>query len=211
MRRQIMKIILVMMVCAIAAYLMVRCCVSRPTSQIEAITTDPPIIVPMMPSCCTKEVSTEEITTETTTEAETTTEVMTTTVEELYYDIPLPEYLQTYTIEVCREYNINPLVIFAMMEVESLYTIDIIGDNGNAVGILQVHPRWHQERANKLKANLYDVEGNILVAVDLLAELLDKYDNYGLAITAYNRGTASEISEYGKKVLKIASTIEIKN
>lgn len=210
MKKQIVHIILAMIVCAIAAYFMVQCCAPPSAPQSEVITTDPPIIVPTMPSCCTTTIQTEEITTEATTTI-IETEAATTTVEALYYDIPLPEELQIYTIEVCDEYNINPLVIFAMMEVESIYTIDIIGDNGNAVGILQIQPRFHQGRADELNVSIYDVEGNILVAVDLLAELLDKYGDYGLAITAYNRGTASEISEYGKKVLRIASTIEIKN
>ena len=210
MKKQIVHIILAMIVCAIAAYFMVQCCAPPSAPQSEVITTDPPIIVPTMPSCCTTTIQTEEITTE----AITTimeTEAATTTVEVLYYDIPLPEELQIYTVEVCDKYDVNPLVIFAMMEVESIYTIDIIGDNGNAVGILQIQPRFHQGRADELNVSIYNVEGNILVAVDLLAELLDKYGDYGLAITAYNRGTASEVSEYGKKVLRIASTIEIKN
>lgn len=205
------KIIITILICVSLAYLWTRC-YATPT---DVITSDAPIATlaslgrdtPMMP--IKHIVTAAETTIEETTLV--TTEVEATTIQTSYYDIPLPEYLQTYTIEVCREYNINPLIIFAMMEVESLYTIDIIGDNGNAVGILQIHPRWHQERANKLNVSIYEVEGNILVAVDLLTELLHKYGNYGLAITAYNRGTASEISEYGKKVLKIASTIEIKN
>lgn len=216
MKRQIRIIILVMVVCVIAAYLMVRCCVSPPELQTSVITTDPPIIVPTMPSCCTTIAQTTEATTTVMTEAETTvteieTESTTMEMDKLYHDIPLSADIQLYTFAVCESYGINPTVIFAMMKVESQYILDAVGDDGEAIGILQVHPRWHQERADELNVSIYDPKGNILVAIDLLSELLDKYGDYGLAVTAYNRGTASEISAYGEKVLNIAYEIENQN
>jgi hypothetical protein len=210
-----MKVAFVMVVCAIAAYLLVRCCVLPPEPQIKAITTDPPIIVPTMPSCCTTTVKTEEMTTEAETTVVTTTTVETEpptiAVEALDYDVPLSVELHLYTLAVCEAYGISPSIIFAMMEVESYYTLDAVGDNGEAIGILQVQPRYHQERADELNVSIYDPKGNILVAIDLLAELLDKYGDYGLAVTAYNRGSTNQVSEYGEKVLSIAYTIENKN
>lgn len=204
MKRLVLLITLIIAVCALATYLMIRRGEAPPTS-LDTTATDPPIIVPITspPTEPPTEPLTEPMT-------EPVTELVTEPATEFVkaYNIPLSAELQAYTIGVCREYEIDHLIVFAMMEAESLYSVDIIGDYGNAVGILQIQPRYHQARADKLGVSIYEVKGNILVAVDLLAELLDKYGSYDLAVTAYNRGSATEISAYGIKVLNIASTIE---
>ena len=202
MKRLILFMVLIITVCATAVYLLVNRDETPPAS--DTIITDASTVIP------TTSPPTEPIIEATDLITDPITEPVTEPVTEFVktYDIPLSAELQAYTISVCREYEIDHLIVFAMMEAESLYTIDIVGDNGNAIGILQVQPRYHQARADKLGVSIYDVKGNILVAIDLLNELLDKYGDYGLAVTAYNRGTATEISAYGTKVLNIASTIE---
>ena len=217
MKRPIMRVIAAIAVCATAAYLLVRCCILPSEPNIEVITTDPPIVVPTTLNEQTTMVTTDETTvaiTETWTNTTETTipenEPPTISVEALDYDVPLSAELHLYTLAVCEAYGISPSIIFAMMEVESYYTVDAVGDDGEAIGILQVQPRYHQGRADELNVSIYEPKGNILVAIDLLSELLDKYGDYGLALTAYNRGTTNHVSEYGEKVLRIAYEIENK-
>ena len=135
------------------------------------------------------------------------------------YDVPLKAELQVRIIDICHEYEIDPAVVLAMMDVESDYDIYAMGDSGNAFGLLQVQPRWHYERIARLGcADLFSPENNVTVAVDYLAELLEKYDgDMEMALTAYNRGSYGAqrdlfskgiySSKYSTEVLTIAQTL----
>lgn len=137
----------------------------------------------------------------------------------IFYAVPLDDELQIFIINLCEERNINPTIIFAMIETESQYDIDAMGDRGNAYGLLQVQPRWHYERIKRLGCtDLLDPEQNVTVAVDYLVELIAYYDgNVEMAIVAYNAGQRGAYngwfkhgvysSEYSKKVLTISQKI----
>lgn len=132
-------------------------------------------------------------------------------------EIPLDAEVQGYIVRKCEELEISPSVVFAMIWRESRYQADAIGDNGAALGLLQVWPRWHGERMDKLGVtNLLDPMQNVIVAMDYLAELLDKGNGLEWAVAAYNNGatganrlTARGIkSEYAASVLAEAERIE---
>lgn len=119
------------------------------------------------------------------------------------YDIPLDDEFQLFVIDLCEEHHIDPAVVFAMMYRESGFNAAAIGDSGNSLGLLQVQPRWHEERMARLECfDLLDPEQNVTVAVDLLAELLEKYEgNIEMALTAYNMGCSGAYKncfQYGK-------------
>ena len=135
------------------------------------------------------------------------------------YPVPLDEEVQAFVVDVCEEHHIDPAIVFAMMDVESDYDTHAVGDRGQAFGLLQVQPRWHGERINRLKCwDLYDPQNNVAVAVDYLDELLDKYEgDIEMALTAYNRGAYGAQndlfskgiyeSEYSRKVLTEAQKL----
>lgn len=135
------------------------------------------------------------------------------------YPVPLDDEVRALTVDICSEYHIDPAIVFAMMDVESDYNANAMGDRGQAFGLLQVQPRWHGDRINRLECwDLYDPENNVTVAVDYLSELLDKYDgNIEMALTAYNRGAYGAQrdlfskgiyeSEYSGKVLEEAQKL----
>jgi soluble lytic murein transglycosylase-like protein len=108
------------------------------------------------------------------------------------YDVPLDEEVQLVVIEEAKAHGIDPEIIFAMIEKESNYKADAIGDNGNSFGLLQIQAKWHYERmANLGCTDLLDAEQNIKVGVDILAELVEKYDgNIEMALVAYNCGSS---------------------
>jgi hypothetical protein len=104
-------------------------------------------------------------------------------------DIPLPEEFQTYINKVAKSYEIAPEIVFAMIERESAYDTTEVGDNGDSEGLMQIQRQWHEERMARLGVtDLFDPYDNVLVGVDYLAELLTKYGDMGMALTAYNTG-----------------------
>ena len=127
------------------------------------------------------------------------------------YNVPLERDVQLHVIDECEEHNIDPVIVFAIIEQESRYTADVIGDSGNSLGLMQIQPRWHEARMEQLGCtDLLDPKQNVTVGVNILAELLERYDgNVEKALTAYNRGHYSgTVSEYTHSVLERAEAIE---
>lgn len=128
----------------------------------------------------------------------------------ILYDVPLDAELQLHIIEVAEERGIDPAIILAMAFRESTYNANCIGDGGDSYGLLQVQPKWHKKRMEKLGCtDLLDPFQNVTVAVDYLAEQLDRYGNdFARALTAYNRGSYNgTVTQYAKNVLATAEKI----
>lgn len=105
------------------------------------------------------------------------------------YNVPLDVDLQLYIIETCSGYHVEPSVIVAMIERESTFRADAVGDGGNSFGLMQIQPRWHEERMERLGVtDLLDPRQNVLVGIDYLAELCNRYECIGMALMAYNAG-----------------------
>ena len=128
------------------------------------------------------------------------------------YDVPLGEELQIHIIETAEANGIDPAIIFAMAFKESTYRVDAIGDGGNSLGLLQVQPRWHSGRMEKLNCpNLLDPYQNVTVSVDYLCELLSRYGSMDKALTAYNRGSYDgTVTEYATTVMAKANEMVVK-
>lgn len=138
-------------------------------------------------------------------------------VEHVRYDIPLDDALQDYIIETSEERGVDPAIIIAMIKRESQFDIDIIGDRGKAFGLMQIHPRWHSDRMEKLGiTDLLDPYQNVTVGIDIMAELLDGGKSVEWALMAYNGGYANAnrhieagtLSGYATDVLEFAEELE---
>ena len=126
------------------------------------------------------------------------------------YNVPLEQDLQSFVAAVCEERHIAPAIVFTMMERESGYQADAVGDDGQSFGLLQIQPRWHYQRMLDLNCtNLLDPKQNVIVGVDILAEQLERYDgDFEKALTAYNQGSYNgTVSEYAQAVLEKAGDI----
>lgn len=128
-----------------------------------------------------------------------------------WVDIPLSEDLQNYIVETSYNYGIDPAIIMAMIDRESDFITHQIGDGGNSYGLMQIQPRWHQERMNRLGVtDLLDPYQNVLVGIDYLAEMLDTGNGIEWALMAYNGGqayanrlhTTGQVSTYAVGVLE---------
>lgn len=105
------------------------------------------------------------------------------------YNVPLePEYIE-HVVSVCGEYGLDPAVVLAVMWQESRFQADVVGDHGTSFGIMQVKPRWHQERMDRLGVtDLCDPWQAVWVGCDYLAELLQEDGTYRTALTLYRYG-----------------------
>lgn len=111
-----------------------------------------------------------------------------------------PQTVEDIIEEVAEAYSISPEFITAVIEAESTFDADAVSECG-AVGLMQVVPKWHGERMERLGVtDLTDPYQNILCGTDALAELFDKYGEAYTVLMAYNEGeygTALERAEAG--------------
>lgn len=129
-----------------------------------------------------------------------------------------PKVMQVYLYCICRDMGFEYPVAIAMIEQESGYKYNAVGSS-NDTGYFQIIPKHNAERMERLGAtDMLNPYHNALVAVDLMTELLDKYDgNMKMALTAYNCGPTGayrhyfsaglESNGYARSVLKRAERI----
>jgi hypothetical protein len=112
------------------------------------------------------------------------------------------EIIEQDVKDVSVKYNIEPELIMSMIEQESSF--DPNCKTGVCVGLMQINPKYHSDRAEQLGVtNLYDIHGNILVGVDYLAELISKHKDKTLALMCYNMDhkTAKRIYSRGEQLI----------
>ena len=115
------------------------------------------------------------------------------------YDVPLSADLQEHIRQLCDEYGVDMPLVLAIIGQESNYRPDAVGDNGNSLGLMQIQPRWHQSRMDKLGVtDLTDPYQNVTVGINLLAELIGENKGTEWAVTAYNAG--AEIADYNNAI-----------
>lgn len=117
-----------------------------------------------------------------------------------YYDVPLDEELQLFIVRECEKNHIDAAIIMAMIERESNFKADAIGDKGHSHGLMQIQERFHLERMKRLGCDdLLDPYQNVLVGIDYLAELLERYEDTEKALVAYNAGPTGAYNHYFRR------------
>lgn len=142
---------------------------------------------------------------------EVVSEAMETVSEIVLYDVPLSSELQQHVIKESEQYGINPVFIFGIIERETGYRANAVGDSGKSEGLMQIQRKWHSGRMEELGCtDLLDPYQNVTVGVNILAEQLDRYDgDMAKALTAYNQGHyKGTVTKYAKGVMEIAARLE---
>ena len=118
----------------------------------------------------------------------------------LMADHPLPLDLQVMLYGACLEFGVDWELALALIEQESQFR-NVMGDDGESAGYMQVQEKWHKERMALLGVDdLKDPEGNFRVGCHFLRECIDKYGlEKGLGY--YNSGKA-QVTDYSRQVLK---------
>lgn len=127
------------------------------------------------------------------------------------------ENWKEYMEELCRERNICPELVEAVIEQESNWNPEAV--NGDCIGLMQISQVSQWSRMQKLGvADLKDPYENILVGVDLLEELYQRYEDNAAVLMYYNAGYSDRyglgayqgdgISDYAQEVLARAVELE---
>lgn len=124
----------------------------------------------------------------------------------------LPESVQTYLYNLCRESNISYPLMLALIETESGYKWDATSPDGDCKGYAMINEQWHKDRMSRHGVtDIYNPYGNLEVSVDFLSELFRKYHDVGIVLMCYNCGEkmAMELvadgiygTQYSEKILE---------
>lgn len=138
-------------------------------------------------------------------------EIDTSNIKETY----ISQEIQNYCIEIGDMYGICPEFIMAIIESES--SGNPLAENGGCKGLMQIYVKYHLERIERLGVkNIFDIRGNILVGVDYLSELFEKYGDPAMTLMVYNGDSSAwtywhsdgNISKYAEKILKRSEDLE---
>lgn len=118
---------------------------------------------------------------------------------------------QAICIEAGNKYGITPELLMAIIETES--SGQQYAHNGRCIGLMQIDQYYHTGRMQRLGfVNLWDEKANIYTGADLLSELLEKYEDTGIALMAYNgvsnAASRTTLTEYAEKILNRAEELE---
>mgnify|MGYP002515625951 CR=1 FL=1 len=126
----------------------------------------------------------------------------------------ISEEAQEACVKYGEKYGICPELLMAMIERESSGRQD--AESGGCKGLMQISDRWHKDRMELLEAtDIYDVDENIHVGADYLAELFDKYEDVGIVLMVYhgekNAVNKEKLSSYADWILTRSSELERMN
>lgn len=104
------------------------------------------------------------------------------------YPLKYSEYVEKYS----EEYNIDKYLVYAIIKAESNFN-ENAKSNSSAIGLMQIMETTARETAKKLdleviEEELFDPETNIKIGLKYYSILLEKYDNFKIALVAYNAG-----------------------
>lgn len=109
-------------------------------------------------------------------------------------DMELEQSFENFIINevlrVCTDVypDLDPNYVLASIYHESRFKPDVINARTNATGLMQILPKWHAVRAQKLGVSLTDPAGNILVGCDILNELYQQSNSFQYALNVYAGG-----------------------
>lgn len=133
-----------------------------------------------------------------------------------YFDVPLDEHLQDHIFLWCKDRGVDPALVIAIIGKESIYNPKAEGDSGNSLGLMQIQPRWHYARMEKYGCtDLLDPYQNVIIGVDILADLFATGHSTEWVLMAYNGGHAYAneklalgiVSDYATTVIANAATL----
>ena len=188
------------------------------SQQPERQIPDPEVYTYEEPTAATEAESQPEIVTEEMPETEipVVEETETQIKEVKYFDVPLSHELQDFIFAECEANNLTPATIISMMDQESDFDPNKIGDGGDSLGIMQIQPKWHYERMERLGCmDLFDPYQNIKVGIDYLCELINENPELYWVLMAYNGGAdyademiaSGNISDYALEVVERAQQL----
>lgn len=138
--------------------------------------------------------------------------------ETIYYKVSLSTEVQDVIFEECNKYNIPSSLIIAMIEKESDYRENLMGDSGNSYGLMQIQKKYHQETMLSLGGtDLINPIDNVRTGIYIINNLIQKGKGVRWALMAYNGGESyanrkinnGEVSNYVITILARSVELEL--
>lgn len=105
---------------------------------------------------------------------------------QVYYDIALSKDLQEYTFVQCIKYDVDPILAFAVMKVESGYNENAVSESGD-YGIMQINESNYEWLSKEFgNIDLLNAEDNIKCGVYMLSRI--KPEDVHQKLMVYNLG-----------------------
>ena len=131
-----------------------------------------------------------------------------------YVDDEIPIDVQIACNIYGAQYDICPELLEAIAFYESGF--EPTAQNGTCKGLLQINTPCHKQRMQDLGVtDIYDIDSNVKVAADYLAELFDQYEDVGIVLGIYHgernavsRGECGKLSSYVTKILEKSAEFE---
>jgi hypothetical protein len=139
------------------------------------------------------------------------------TPDTLYYKVTLSQEIQNVIFEECEKYNIPPSLIIAMIEKESDYRENLMGDNNNSYGLMQIQKKYYQDTMLSLGGtDLINPIDNVKTGIYIINNLIQKDKGIRWALMAYNGGESyankkvnnGEVSNYAITILACSIELE---
>ena len=110
-------------------------------------------------------------------------------------------------------YNICPEFIEVLAYQESRYKSDVVSADGSCIGICQINQGCHKKRMERLDVtDLTDIDQNIHVAADYLAEIFVEHDGEPEIVLMIYNGDSSwqrgRTSAYAKEIVERSAELE---
>jgi len=112
------------------------------------------------------------------------------------------EHLVGATFEASRQVGIDPLLVLAVMAVESRFN-PIAESEFGAKGLMQVIPKHHWDKVEELGGlqAVLDPMNNILIGARILKQYIRQSGSVESALQTYNGSLADGTNQYAQKVI----------
>lgn len=112
------------------------------------------------------------------------------------------EHLVRATFEASRQVGIDPLLILAVMAVESRFN-PIAESEFGAKGLMQIIPKYHWDKVEELGGvqAMLDPMNNILIGARILKQYIRQSGSVESALQTYNGALADGTNQYAQKVI----------
>ena len=108
--------------------------------------------------------------------------------EVLLFDIPLSDSLQRYIYEICADENVPVTLALAIIEHESGFNPEAVSATDD-YGLMQINTVNHEWLEEKYRtADFLNPYQNAFCGITIIGGYIEKYDDYGKALMAYNMG-----------------------
>ena len=106
-----------------------------------------------------------------------------------------PQKYSEYVEQVAMEYELDPLLLYAIIKAESNFESDAVSKQ-NAQGLMQLMYSTAEEIAESIdleltEENIFEPEINIQLGTKYISNLLQKYECVEVALAAYNAGSGN--------------------